>query len=61
MLGVVLRALLMFLLGRILWSVFRRGPRPPDERPVDRKSAKTIGGKVVDAEFEDLPGGRPAP
>ena len=60
MLRIILRLVLLLLAVRVVYSMFTGGARKraakPPEVPDDGKSTGRLGGKIVDADFEDLPG-----
>jgi len=65
MLRIVLRLVLLLLAVRVVYSIFNAGarrprvgaPKPPPVVPESPERASSrLGGKIVDADFEDLPG-----
>lgn len=60
MLKLILQLVLLLLAVRVVYSIFagaRQRARQPPAVPDDNKAAGRLGGKIVDADFEDLPGG----
>jgi len=65
MLRLILRLVLLLLAVRVVFSIFNAGarrprvgtPKPPPVVPEPPEHASSrLGGKIVDADFEDLPG-----
>lgn len=60
MLKVILRLVLLLLAVRVVYSMItagaRKRARQPPAVPDEGKPGGRLGGKIVDADFEDLPG-----
>jgi hypothetical protein len=52
-LGLLLRAAIIYLIVRLIWRAFA-GPRPAPRRPPPQEPDTTIGNDIVDAEWVDL-------
>ena len=65
MLRLILRLVLFLLAARVIFSIFNAGARrarvgapkrPPAVPEPPPGASSRLGGKIVDADFEDLPG-----